>query len=81
MDSWSLFANELFKVSFDIPTPRPHFIITRKDGTNSSVRETVENLGTSDLNSLLSLVQNMRIKYGFQDQEMILSFHTGSWVI
>ena len=69
--------NDLFKMVFDMPTPRPHFIILFKKPQNRSINDFDE----SEINKLLALIEQYKTKHELTAQSFILSFHTGFWVI
>ena len=69
--------NDLFKMVFDMPTPRPHFIILFKKPQNRSINDFNE----SEINKLLALIEQFKTQHALTAQSFILSFHTGFWVI
>ena len=73
-----LVENELFKMEFDFPSPRPHFIIVFKN--KPFKKGTLANLSDIDIQSILNLIDQFINVYGLQSENLILSFHTGCWV-
>ncbi len=72
--------NDLFYVTFDILTPRPHFIIKPKDWAAIDVdfAKMIEN--QTQLQTLMEAVQSMMVVMsGYGIKSSILSFHRGSW--
>ena len=72
--------NELFMMVFDLPTPRPHFIILHKSAKKPG-KKTVRDLDDTEIMAILSLIEVFKTKYNLTADNFILSFHTGYWVI
>jgi hypothetical protein len=75
--------SELFYIVFDIPTPRPHFIIKyHRDNTRqrSRMKVSIKDVPEQDRRDMLSLIDKFIKTYEIPTQNMILSFHTGYWV-
>jgi hypothetical protein len=71
--------NPLFKMVFDIYTPRPHFIII-ENKDKQRVRKSIRDLQEFEIRSILSLIEEFTHKYGLASENLILSFHIGYWV-
>jgi hypothetical protein len=66
-------------VLFDLPTPRPHFIVKLK--LTSRDKCSVKDLNDTEIRSLIELAYNFIEKFKLnEDQKCYLSFHTGDWV-
>ena len=73
-----LISNGLFEIVFDLPTPRPHFILKFcQDNGKSNLKDLNEN----DLLMIFSLINSFADRFGLKSRDLILSFHTGYWVI
>lgn len=73
----NLEQNDMFHIEFDLPTPRPHFIIL----FNSIKKNSIKDLDENESRSMLKLVAQFRKNTNNNLGDMILSFHTGSWVL
>ena len=75
--------NETFKLVFDMPTPRAHFIILFNNiqEKHNFYKTSVKFLEDSDLYALFDLIDKFRARTGNNLGDIILSFHTGGWVI
>ncbi len=77
-----IFQNQRFKIVFDLPTPRPHFIIRYVADSNEKM--SISDMNRTDLESMLALVDRFVAEFNLSskpdDSELILSFHTGDWV-
>jgi hypothetical protein len=72
--------SDFFKMVFDYPTPRPHFIILFKDRQLGKAKQTLKDLSDGDLEQILYLIEEFKQIYGIaQNETAILSFHTGYW--
>jgi hypothetical protein len=74
-----LVKNSLFKMEFDFPTPRPHFIILYNN-SNKYNKFTIKDLDANEIQSIISLVQKFISTYNLTTENITLSFHTGYWV-
>lgn len=72
-----LFENNTFTLSFDIGTPRPHFIILLKGQRNR--RSSVKDLTEPELVSMLELCEDFIGAINARSEEFTLAFHTGKW--
>ncbi len=81
-----LVKNDLFRIEFDFPTPRSHFIILlNRDNhfliSNKKVpKESINNLNELELRSLFDLIDKFKISTNHIFGDFLLSFHTGKWV-
>lgn len=73
--------NETFKLLFDMPTPRAHFIILFNNiqEKHNFYKTSVKFLEDSDLYALFDLIDKFRARTGNNLGDIILSFHTGGW--
>ena len=73
----SIVFNDKFDLVFDIPTPRPHFIIKLKqsDKTKSSLAD----LSGEEIKQILKLIENFCDDFNITEK-VVLSFHTGHWL-
>lgn len=72
--------NEMFHIVFDLPTPRPHFIIlfnTEYQSKNKH-KTSLKDLNGIELRSLLNIASEFGSNNNLGD--FTLSFHTGYWV-
>ncbi len=76
----SLPKNPLFKMLFDIFTPRPHFIIIENIENKYRVRKSIKDLQDNEIRSILNLIEEFTRTYGLASENLILSFHIGYWV-
>jgi hypothetical protein len=74
-----LVKNSLFKMEFDFPTPRPHFIILYNN-LNKYNKFTLKDLDANEIQSIISLIQKFISTYNLTAENITLSFHTGYWV-
>ena len=75
-----IFSNDVFKIVFDLPTPRNHMIILFKHDSYRKSRRSVKDLEEDELRSLIHLVDGFNDEFIAKHEEVILSFHTGYWV-
>lgn len=75
-----IFSNDVFKIVFDLPTPRNHMIILFKHDSYRKSRRSVKDLDEDELRSLIHLVDGFNNEFIAKHEEVILSFHTGYWV-
>ena len=69
--------NQLFHVTFDISTPRPHFIIAPKNPT--VIKPDFKKMTEGQTDTLMNAVESMDVMKGYEIKSGILSFHRGSW--
>lgn len=74
-----LFENEVFRIEFDIPTPRAHLIILFKTATFRKSHKSVRDLTEPEVKSLIDLVDDFMTMINGQSETYTLSFHTGAW--
>ena len=74
-----IIENDLFKIEFDFPTPRPHFIIL--ENRVNQVKKSILDLGENEINSLLNLIQTFINRFALSTEKLVLSFHIGYWVL
>ena len=76
----------MFKICFDIGTPRPHFIILIRKNFKSELERkkervrVTETLNETELESLLDLCEAFITSINGQSEAFTLAFHTGNWV-
>jgi hypothetical protein len=81
-----LLKNDLFRIEFDLPTPRSHFIILlNRDNhfliSNKKVpKESINNLNELEIRSLFDLIDKFKKNTNNNLGDFLLSFHTGKWV-
>lgn len=72
----------MFQIVFDLPTPRPHFIILFNPDYQSlnKNKTSLKGLNENELRSLLDLVNQFHLITNNTLGDFTLSFHTGHWV-
>jgi diadenosine tetraphosphate (Ap4A) HIT family hydrolase len=73
--SFVLCENENFEINFDLPTPRPHFIITLKRSKNGTIRD----LTNAQIESMLQLINTFCNTKITAMTNITISFHVGSF--
>lgn len=71
-----IIENDHFVAKFDIYTPRPHIILLLKKERKCDI----SNLSDEEIVSLLNFVDKLVNEHSYIDKNVILSFHTGSWI-
>jgi hypothetical protein len=74
----SLISNDFFEIVFDLPTPRPHFILKF---TENNGKSNLKDLSDNDLVMIFSTINSFAERFKLNTSDLILSFHTGYWVI
>jgi hypothetical protein len=75
-----VFEQGAYKVVFDLPTPRPHFIITSKinEKSKDQLKAFLEN--AQEIYNVLKLsVEFLNLNNEFKKQSVVFSLHTGSF--
>ena len=74
-----LLMNDLFKIEFDLPTPRPHFILL--ENKVKQVKKSIIDVQENEIRSFLTLIQTFIREYSLASENLVLSFHIGYWVV
>ena len=71
-----IFSNDMFKIQFDLLTPRNHLIILFKNKTRVGIKD----LHDIEIRSLIHLVDSFMNKFIGKHEEFTLAFHTNKKV-